>query len=294
VGLEILVLGAGGMLGHKVLQHLVISGDAVGCTLHGSEIGGPVGAALFASVPTVINDFDVSDSQRALERIARLRPRVVINCIGVVKQRVSAKEFIPSISVNSLWPHLLAGAAEAWGGRVIHFSTDCVFSGKRGGYTEEDEPDPPDLYGRTKALGELCRPNSLTLRTSIIGRELNHYASLLEWLIAQKGGRVHGFTQVWFSGVTTNYLSRLVRILIYEHPELCGLYNLAGPKISKYDLVSLINQKLQLGVEIVPDGSSYLDRSLDGSRFVRATGLESPSWPQMLNELANDQSPYTR
>jgi dTDP-4-dehydrorhamnose reductase len=294
VGLEILVLGAGGMLGHKVLQHLAISGDAVGCTLRGEGVGGAIGAALLGSVPTIITGFDVSDPARALDRIAPFRPRVLINCIGVVKQRASAKEFIPSITVNSLWPHLLAEAAEGWGGRVIHFSTDCVFSGKSGGYSEEDEPDPSDLYGRTKALGELGRPNSLTLRTSIIGRELNHYASLLEWFVAQKGGRVRGFTQVWFSGVTTNYLSRLVRILIYEYPELCGLYHLTGAKISKYDLLSLINQELKLGVEIVPDDSSWLDRSLDGSRFLRATGLEPPSWPQMLSEIANDQTPYAR
>ena len=294
MNLDCMVLGGAGMLGHKVVQQLRNSGDSFGCALHGGRNDHAHPPELFGDAVAVLDRFDVSDSDTALRRISELRPRVVVNCIGIVKQRGSAKEFVPSITVNALWPHLLAEAARDWGGRVIHFSTDCVFSGARGDYTEEDTPNADDLYGRTKLLGELNQENALTIRTSIIGRELHHFSSLLEWFIRQKGGSVRGFTRAWFSGVTTNYLARVVRNLIYEWPELSGLYHLAGPRISKHDLLHLVNDEFQLGIEIVPDESFFCDRSLNGRRFTKATGYTAPTWREMIAELASDPTPYVQ
>ena len=292
---EFLVLGGAGMLGHKVLQHLLDRGDDVGATVRDTASNAALLAPeLFKAVPTIVDQFDVADSDRALQRVAELRPRVIINCIGIVKQRSIAKEFVPSIVVNSLWPHLLADAAGTWGGRVIHISTDCVFSGARGAYNEADSPDATDVYGRTKALGELDQTNSLTVRTSIIGRELQHFSSLLEWFIARRGSRVGGFTRAWFSGVTTNCLARVVRNLIYGWPSLHGLYHLAGPRISKHDLLCVINRELRLGIEIVPEDVFFCDRSLDGTRFHNATGFTPPTWDEMIGELANDTTPYSK
>jgi dTDP-4-dehydrorhamnose reductase len=280
------------MLGHKVLQHLLDSGMEVGCTIHGS-LRNPrtPGRQLFVRVPIVIEDWDAQRADAALERISEYEPAVVVNCVGVVKQREAAKQFIPSLRINALWPHLLAEAAGRWGGRVIHFSTDCVFDGTSGGYRETDRADADDLYGRTKLLGELTTPNGLTLRTSIIGRELSHFASLLEWVLAQKGS-IKGFRRAWFSGVTTNQLAFFVRRLILDYPTLTGLFHVAGPRIAKYDLLCLIRDAFDLSIDVVPDDSFAIDRSLNGDQFLRVTGLTSPPWREMIAELAADTTPY--
>jgi len=290
--LDYLVLGGAGMLGHKVLQHLTTTGKHVGCTLHRS-VRDPViaGVQLFSEVD-VLDNFDALRPEHAIGRVAERRPEIIINCLGIVKQRGAAKDAAQSIAVNSLWPHLVALAAANWGGRVVHFSTDCVFSGSRGYYTESDISDAVDIYGRTKFLGELDRANTLTIRTSIIGRELAHFQSLLEWFLSQQGKTVSGFTRAWFSGVTTNYLAKLIWTLTSEFPELSGLYHVAGPRISKYDLLGKVAQTFDLDVNIVPDDSFVCDRSLVGDKFVQATGIETPTWDDMLATIAADPTPY--
>ncbi|MGH9647425.1 MAG: sugar nucleotide-binding protein, partial [Bryobacteraceae bacterium] len=179
-----------------------------------------------------------------------------------------------------------------WGGRVIHFSTDCVFSGHRGEYREDDLPDAEDLYGRSKFLGEVAAPNALTLRTSIIGRELAEFRSLLEWFLAQRGKRVRGYQKALYSGVTTNYLAGLVARLIESHPGLHGLYQVAAHPISKYDLLCLIRQVFGLDIEIQPVEGEVSDRTMLGDRFLAATGYRCPGWPELIDEIYKDPTPY--
>jgi len=290
--LKILVLGGEGMLGHKMFQFLLSRYPDTACTIRGS-LANPFYARtdLFRR-GTVIEKVDAMDLPSLGRRLRDRKPRFLVNCIGIVKQREEAMSAVPSITINSLLPHRLAEFAAEWGGRVIHISTDCVFDGKRGGYTEESPSDATDLYGKTKYLGEVATENALTLRTSIIGRELSHFRSLLEWFLGQKGKQVRGFTRVIYSGVTTNHLAHLVGDLIARHPDLSGLYNVASAPISKHDLLCLLKDAFRLDVEILPDEDEVSDRSLVGDRFRRATGYVCPEWPALAEQLAVDPTPY--
>lgn len=290
--MEVLILGGAGMLGHKLFQHLRNQYPETHCTIRGS-IQDPLlrNVELFHS-GGVIENCDAADFC-ALESLLReYRPKVVINCIGIVKQRPEAKEAVASITVNSLLPHKLAEFCQRWGGRLIHFSTDCVFSGERGEYREEDLPDAQDLYGQTKALGEVTTGRALTLRTSIIGRELTHSESLLEWFLLQEHKRVSGYTRALYSGVTTNHMATVVTNLIENHPGLAGLYQVTSQKISKFDLLCLIRGGYKLDVKITPNPDLFCDRSMKGDKFAKATGYGCPSWPELIAELANDDTPY--
>ena len=195
---------------------------------------------------------------------------------------------------DALLPHQLAQLCDRWGGRLIHFSTDCAFSGKRGNYQEEDFADADDVYGRTKYLGEVTTSRTITLRTSIIGRELLHQESLLEWFLRQNHKRISGYTRAMYSGVTTNYMTRVVQNLIEGHPDLSGLYQVTGQTISKYDLLVLLRQAYQLEVEITPDPNFFCDRSMKGDKFSQATGYVCPPWPELVAGLANDDTRYQR
>jgi dTDP-4-dehydrorhamnose reductase len=224
--------------------------------------------------------------------VEQVRPNVMINCIGVVKQRREALDPILSITINSLFPHQLAACCRRVGCRLIHFSTDCVFSGRKGNYTEDDLSDPPDLYGRSKLLGEVAGPGCLTLRTSIIGRELRNRQSLVEWFIRQRGGEVEGYQRAIYSGLTTHAMARLVGDLIEFHPHLEGLWHVSADPIDKFSLLHLLNEQLKLGIRIKPQTDFRCDRSLDSTRFREAVGFRPPSWPEMIKELAEDSIFY--
>ena len=293
--MDCLVVGGTGMLGHKILQALRGSGLDVGCTLHGKRDAATYKhIELFRSGECVLDGFDALRVDEAIKRIEQHRPEVIVNCLGLIKQREAAKQAVPSIVLNSLWPHRLAEAAANWNAKVIHFSTDCVFAGDRGRYKEGDHADATDLYGLSKFLGEVATANSLTLRTSIIGRELAHFQSLLEWFLAQEGETVRGFAAVWYSGLTTNHLASIVRKLIVDNTELRGLYHVAGPRINKYDLLVEIRRAFKLDVTIDRDESVVLDRSLNSDRFNEATCFPVPSWREMLAEVAADPTPYNQ
>jgi len=225
-------------------------------------------------------------------RLEGWAPEVIVNCVGIIKQRPEAHSAIPSILINSLFPHRLAEAADAWGGRVIHFSTDCVFSGRKGGYREGDPPDAEDLYGRSKLLGEIAGPNAITLRTSIIGRELTQHRSLLDWFLSQEGRKVRGFQRVIYSGITTNEMANVVTRIIADFPKLSGLFQVASDPISKYDLLELIREAYRLEIAIDPDDREVSDRSMCGDKFREAVGWQAPSWPKMVREMAADPTPY--
>lgn len=287
--MRLLILGGAGMLGHKLWQtaapHL-----ETWATVRGPGAV-PEGPPFDPS--RMIAGVDASAFETVERAFASVRPDVVVSCIGVVKQRDEARDPIVSLTVNSLFPHRLAALCGAAGARLIHISTDCVFAGRTGGYREDDQPDASDLYGRTKHLGEVTGAQALTIRTSIIGRELATSQGLVEWFLGQTG-RAPGFTQAIFSGLTTIELSRVILREIGAATPVHGLYHVASSPISKYDLLLLLNRAFNRGVTIAPDDSVRIDRSLDGSRFNTATGYTPPAWPVMIDELAADTTPYDR
>jgi len=286
---RVLILGGAGMLGHRMWRTFRDRFETF-VTLRSLEHWRSLG--LFDPARTIegVDARDLSGLERAMDQA---RPDVVVNCIGLVKQRAEAKDPVAAITVNALFPHLAARAVTARGARFIHVSTDCVFSGNRGGYAEDDLTDAEDLYGRTKALGEVTAPGCLTLRTSIIGREIGEGLGLVEWFLSRRhAGTCQGYTRAWFSGVTTTVLSRLVGDLIARGSALSGLYHVAGAPISKHELVVLLNEAFSAGVAIEAVDGPHIDRTLNGFRLHEATGFEAPAWPAMVRELVADDAPY--
>lgn len=280
------------MLGHKVFQVLRRRFARTLCTVREDMRRAPFDRVELLQGDDIVSGVDVTDFNALEATLSALRPDYVVNCVGVIKQRTEAISPIPSITINSLLPHKLAQMAARWGGRIIHFSTDCVFSGKRGWYTEEDPSDAEDLYGRSKFLGEVVVANALTLRTSIIGRELVEHRSLLDWFLAQNHKTVHGYRRVIYSGVTTNYLAELVASIIQEQPELNGLYQVTTEPISKYDLLCRLREAYGLDVWIEPDDLVVSDRSMRCDKLRAAINYQCPAWAVLARQLADDNTPY--
>jgi dTDP-4-dehydrorhamnose reductase len=286
--MQVLILGGSGMLGHKLSQIAQTSFD-VHVTLRQSP---PTHHLRVFENARLINGVGAEDFDSVAHAVDVIRPDVIVNCIGIVKQSDAAKDPIASITVNSLFPHRLAQLAREHNARLIHLSTDCVYSGSKGIYSEDDLPDAHDLYGRTKVLGEVSTEKCLTLRTSMIGRELAHTRGLLEWFLAQNGREVRGFRRAIFSGLTTLALAEIIVQVISSHPGLHGIWHVAGPATSKFDLLSLVQKTYGLNIRIQPDETFVCDRSLTGSRFEAATGIRAPSWAQMIQRMHADPTPY--
>jgi len=273
---RLLVLGGDGMLGHELYRELRDHHET-GVTLRQQRKE--------FSRDHVFAGVDVRGGARIEEVIAQFRPAAVVNCIGIVKQRPESEQAITSIEVNSLLPHRLALACRAAGAHLVQLSTDCVFSGERGNYREEDRPDPVDVYGRSKLLGEVTGEGALTLRTSMIGLGLYRKTSLVDWFLAQKGS-VRGYRKAIFSGLTTRELSRVIRMVLEKHPQASGLYHLSAAPIDKYSLLVKLRERLGKSVDIAPVDEPRIDRSLDSTRFRRVFGYTPPGWDAMLDELA--------
>jgi dTDP-4-dehydrorhamnose reductase len=280
------------MLGHKLFQVLRQRFTGVVATMRQDPFAGPLAKVELLQGEDVVPGVDVMDFDPLRARLEAWQPEFVVNCVGIVKQRDAAKSPVPSITINALLPHRLAEAVANWGGRVIHFSTDCVFSGRKGRYREDDPSDAEDLYGRSKYLGEVSAPNALTLRTSIIGRELAEHRSLLDWFLSQNGKKVPGFRRVIYSGITTNEMAEVVTRVIRDCPHLTGLYQVVSEPISKYDLLVLIRDAYGLDLELEPSDREVLDRSMVGERFRDASGYSAPSWPELVRHLSTDPTPY--
>jgi len=287
--MTVLILGGSGMLGHKLSQTLSSRVETFTTFRTAASLAGRERIFDLDRCVTGVSAEDFPSVQGTLERI---RPDVVVNCVGLVKQRSSAQDPIASIEANALFPHRVAAACAHLGARLIHVSTDCVFSGRKGHYSEADPPDPEDLYGRTKLLGEVDGPGCLTIRTSMIGRELGGAHGLLEWFMSRRGGTVRGFARAIFSGLTTAALSDIIGTLIADRPHLHGLVHVAGQPISKHDLLVAIRDAFSLDIEIEPDAGFVCDRSLDDARFRAATGISPPPWPEMIEALRRDPTPY--
>ena len=212
------------------------------------------------------------------------KPDVVINCIGIIKQLPYSNDHLNSLAINSTLPHRLAQYCNAFGARLVHFSTDCVFSGKQGQYKEDDFPDASDLYGRTKYLGEVSYENTLTLRTSIIGHEICRAKSLVDWFLGQTG-EVKGFSKAVFSGLPTIEIARVVKELVIPNQDLSGLYHLSVDPINKLDLLRLVAEIYGKVIKIIPDEDLVIDRSLNSDRFRAATGFEPRPWPHLIKDM---------
>jgi dTDP-4-dehydrorhamnose reductase len=290
--MKVLILGGTGMLGHQMHDVLSLEHDVIS-TIRTPLSALPTDGSAFFLRGRLIEGVDVTDLAHLEALVAEVGPDAVVNCVGVVKQRDAAHDPLVSIAVNALLPHELARLCVANDARLIHFSTDCVFSGAKGDYAEDDRSDATDLYGRTKYLGEVTDQGALTIRSSIIGRELDHFQSLVEWFLRQRG-EVRGFTRAMYTGVTTAQMASIVDELLVTHPSLSGLYQVASAKISKFDLLSMIRERsaMQDLVTVVPDDGFVCDRSLLGSRFEAATGIEVPSWDTMIAALALDSGRY--
>lgn len=271
--MRILVLGGDGMLGHELYRELRDHHETR-VTLRSQS-----------AEPHVFAGVEVRGNSRIEEVIAQFRPAAVVNCIGIVKQRPESEEAITSIEVNAVLPHRLALACRASGARLVQLSTDCVFSGENGNYREEDRPDPLDVYGRSKLLGEVTGEGALTLRTSMIGIGLHRKTSLVDWFLAQKG-RIQGYRKAIFSGLTTPELARVITMLLEKHPQASGLYNLSAAPIDKYTLLLKLRDRLGKSIDIVPVDEPRIDRSLDSTRFRRVFSYRPPEWDAMLDELA--------
>lgn len=224
---------------------------------------------------------DVEQQDSLTQAFIRIRPDVVINCVGLVKQLAEADDPLQAVPINTLLPHRLARLCELAGARLVHMSTDCVFAGDKGGYLESSPSDAKDLYGRSKYLGEVDYPHAVTLRTSIIGHELQSAHGLIDWFLSQQG-KCKGYTRAIFSGVPTVVLAKIIRDVVIPRPDLHGVYHVAAKPISKFDLLNLVAKVYGKQIEIVPDDKLAIDRSLDAGRFREATGYVAPEWEEMI------------
>lgn len=276
------------MLGHKLVQVLG-SRMETWATVRAAELSDATAAVLDPS--RTVTGVSVEDLASVDEALALSGALVAINAIGIVKQATDVDD-VSMVRVNALFPHELAKLCRSRRVRFIHISTDCVFSGARGAYAERDVPDAVDLYGRSKLLGEVTRPGALTLRTSIVGRELRGRLGLLEWFLGERGGSVRGYSRTVFSGLSTAALAGLVGDVIERHPDLDGLWHAGAEPIDKLSLLSMLRDALGAAIEIEPDAGPQIDRSLDSSRLREAVGWEPPSWQEMVAGLAADDTPY--
>lgn len=288
--MRILLLGGTGMLGHRLWIDLQREHE-VWVTVRGE--GDPFPRDPRFPADRIVRRVDGLDSDDVVAAMGEVRPELVVNCIGLIKQMENAGDPLPALEMNALLPHRLSAICRAAGARFVHVSTDCVFSGRKGRYLESDPSDAEDVYGRTKYLGEVSAPHALTLRTSIIGQELKSRLGLVEWFLAQSG-TVKGFRRALYSGFTTDELARILLRHVIPDPGLHGLYHVSSEPISKLDLLLLAKRAYGRDVEIVPDDRFVCDRTLDSTRFRQATGYAPPSWEEMIREMASDAAFYER
>ncbi len=277
--MKVLVIGTSGMIGSTVLRVLSEKKDL---QVFGSVRDANVKRFFTASIgERLIPGVDVEQQDALVKVFDQTRPDVVVNCAGLTKHKPEAENPLVSIPINTLMPHRLAGLCKLVGARLIHISTDCVFSGEKGNYTEDDLADARDVYGKSKALGEVDYPHAITLRTSTIGHELQSTCGLLDWFLSQDV-QCKGFVRAIFSGLPTVVFAQVIRDVVIPHPELTGLYHVAAKPINKFKLLELIADVYGKKIDIVQDDNLAIDRSLDAKRFQSATGYVPLEWPELI------------
>ncbi len=281
--MKILIVGATGMIGHTLWMGLSLNHD-VSVIIRKDKKQLP-------NIPKIENtqifdNIDVLDFDNVDHVISIIKPDVVFNCIGIVKQLEISSNHQVCIALNSLFPHQLAQACARSNSRMIQFSSDCVFDGEKGMYVESDTPNATDLYGRTKALGEIdYLSNVLTLRTSFIGREIFPHGGLVNWFESQKGGAIRGFSNAIYSGLPTNTFVKILNNFILPNKNLHGIYHLSAAPIDKYYLLNLIKKQFKVDVEIELDKTFVIDRSLISDKFKSETGFEPLVWEELIKDL---------
>jgi len=287
--MKVLILGCTGMLGHKLYQVLrqrfTVSG-----TIRNNY--GSIAKYSFFHKPDIIPNIDVRRIHELEKAIEKNKPEVIINCTGVIKSLSEAQGRLTNIWINALFPHQLYQICRRQGVRLIHISTDCVFSGKKGNYKEDDPSDAEDIYGKTKYLGELAEEGTLTIRTSLIGRELSSSNNLIEWFLSNEGGKVNGFANAIFSGFPTICFAGIIGEIISKEQKLNAIYHISSEPISKYKLLTLIRDRMKLSINIEEYSEFHCDRSLDSSLYRSKTGFKSTSWETMIDEFVQDAQQY--
>ncbi|MDD2932290.1 MAG: SDR family oxidoreductase [Methylotenera sp.] len=284
--MRVLVLGASGMLGNAVLR-----------AMHEKQNLEVFGAVRSSNVPRsfseaiakkIITGCDVSEHDALVKLFAKVRPDVVVNCIGLIKQLADVDDLLITLPINAMLPHRLSNLCALVGARLVHMSTDCVFSGTKGNYIEGDISDATDLYGKSKFLGEVDYPHAITLRTSIIGHALQSEHGLIDWFLSQQDC-CKGYKRTIFSGLPTVALAQIIRDVVIPRPDLSGVYHVAAEPISKYDLLRLVADVYGKTIEIVPDDQLVIDRSLNADRFKQVTGYVAPAWPDLIKLMHSYQ-----
>ncbi|MEZ9526971.1 dTDP-4-dehydrorhamnose reductase family protein [Enterovibrio norvegicus] len=281
--MKILIVGASGMLGYSLFTNL---SDYAELSVFGTIRKNELDDSFKGYESNVFTSIDVEDFESVKTVVENLKPNYVLNCVGLIKQTEVAKKHVSAISINSLLPHRLAHLCDSVSAKFIHFSTDCVFTGSQGMYTEMHSPDSIDLYGLSKKLGEVDYGHHLTLRTSIIGHELNSNLSLIEWFLSQEGN-VKGFTKAVFSGLPTCYIAKLLAEKIFGNA-ISGMYHLSVDKINKFDLLTLVSEIYKKDIIIAPDDSLGVDRSLDSSKLRASIEFNPPSWRELVLYMHED------
>ncbi len=280
--MRVLVLGATGMLGSAMVRILNEKKDL---QVFGTARSNSLKNFFRSDISErLLFGVDVEQTDALVAALAQVKPDVVINCIGLVKQLDTATNPLQTIPINTLFPHRLAMFCELSSARLIHISTDCVFSGKKGNYKEADVSDASDLYGKSKYLGEVVYPHTVTIRTSIIGHELQSAHGLVEWFLSQHQ-ECNGYTKAIFSGLPTVVLAQIIRDVVIPRRDLSGIYHVAGNPISKYDLLRLIAAIYDKQIKVIPDPNLVIDRSLNSEHFYLDTGYVAPDWPELIKTM---------
>jgi dTDP-4-dehydrorhamnose reductase len=280
--MKVLVIGATGMLGNAMIRVLSEKPDwqVFGTSRSESSkqlFNSSIAKHLFSNV-------DVEQCDTLIEVFNQIHPDIVINCVGLIKQLDDGKNPLQAISINALFPHRLAKLCELISARMIHIGTDCVFLGDKGDYRESDLPDAKDIYGVSKYLGEVAYKHTVTLRTSIIGHELQSANGLVAWFLSQQG-HCKGYTKAIFSGLPTVVLAQIICDYVIPDPGLSGTYHIAAQPISKYDLLKTIACVYKKQIQIIPDEKIAINRSLNSERFKEATGYIVPEWPSLIETM---------
>lgn len=289
--MKILILGGSGMLGHKAYQILSKEFDTF---VTFNDYNDSIKKIELFDEKKIFTNCDAFDYASIEKIITQIKPDYIFNCIGIIKQLKESKNPKITIYINSLLPHLLQDTCERTGTKLIHITTDCVFSGKKGNYVETDISDAEDLYGRTKFLGEVSYGNALTIRTSIIGHELFTNYSLVDWFLSRRNETIGGYLNAIYTGFPTVVLCREIIRIIKEFPELHGLYHISAERISKFELLNIINKVYKLNITIVGNADFYCDRSLDSNLYRKITGFQPTTWEDMIIDMYNDYSFYQK
>ena len=279
---KLLIIGVGGMLGNALFRYF---DERTNTRTYG----------LLRNKKKILNFFNKFNSEKIIEKdffdldnldqiLSDLSPNIIFNCIGIVKQNPLSNDPLSSIRVNSIFPHLLNKLSLKFNFRLIHFSTDCVFSGLQGNYLETDFADANDIYGRSKFLGEISNNGNITIRTSFIGKEVGTNRALLNWFLSQKG-KIKGYKNAIYSGLTTLEVARVLDKYVIPNPNLKGLYHLSADNINKYSLLSLLNEVYKKDLFIEEDLNIKIDRSLNSNKFRKETGYKPLKWEKAIQEM---------